>query len=140
MDNFAERWGTTVYQRDDRIWEVLKPDGSVRMTLLGLFPDRVGEYVKHATAFRAPVVQNRSLFAVMRRPIVGKLVSVRAREPIRMQLLPQIPAALLVAEQVVDGKSHGKAFGGRFDASCSLDILSWAARLDCSVTTQHEPF
>jgi len=33
MDNFAEKWGTQVYQRADGNWEVLKPDGSVRMTL-----------------------------------------------------------------------------------------------------------
>jgi len=34
MDNIAEKWNTQAYQRaDDGNWEVLKPDGSVRMTL-----------------------------------------------------------------------------------------------------------
>ena len=32
MDNFAEEWGTEVYQRTNGNWEVLKPDGTVRMT------------------------------------------------------------------------------------------------------------
>lgn len=32
MDNFAEKWGTEVYQRADGNWEVLGPSGNVRMT------------------------------------------------------------------------------------------------------------
>ncbi|HHP7238728.1 hypothetical protein [Longibacter sp.] len=32
LDNFAEKWGTQVYQRADGNWEVLMPGGSVRMT------------------------------------------------------------------------------------------------------------